>query len=413
MSLNFRKILVVLGFIVIVLAFAYLIYLLFFSGPIAAPPVNINGVPSVNGVPLPISGPYTNGNVAANINSQLPVLNNANANTNANVNQQLSQPTVAKPLTQALANDATLAANGQDLLYYNPEDGRFYRLTADGKLTKLSDEVFHNVTRVDWSPNKNQAILEYPDNYKIIYDFEKQKQITTLPRHWQDFSFSPDGSRFVGKSLGQDENNSWLMVANNDGSSAQIIETIGNNADKVQVDWSPNNQMIATYAESENFDNQNLYFIGLNGENFKSLTIDGRGFQSKWSPQGNNLLYSIYSGASDYKPTLWLANVQGDSARTKKNLNINTWAEKCAFYDSETVYCAVPQKLESGAGFYPETAKTAADDIYQINLTTGMSSQLNAATGGHTVEKLTISADGQYLYFTDINDGRLYQINLK
>jgi len=413
MSLNLRKILIVLGFVVIVLAFSYLIYLFFFSGPLVSPPVNVNGGPLVNGGSLPVSGPYTNGNVAANINGQLPVSGNLNANVNANVNQQLGQPATAKPLTQTLANDMTLAPNGQDLLYYNPQDGRFYRLTPDGKLIKLSDEVFHDVTRVNWSPNKNQAILEYPDSYKIVYDFEKQKQIATLPRHWQDFSFSPDGSRFIGKSLGQDENNRWLMVANNDGSGAQIVETIGTNADKVEVNWSPNNQMVATYTESKNFDNQNLYFIGLHGENFKSLTIDGRGFQSKWSPQGDGLLYSIYSSTSDYKPTLWLANVQGDSVRTKKNLNINTWAEKCTFYNNDTVYCAVPQKLESGAGLSPELARTTPDDIYEINLTTGLANKLNVATGGHTVEKITISADGQYLYFTDINDGRLYQINLK
>lgn len=415
MSVNLRKILIVFGFIVIVAALGFLIYLFFFSGPIITPSTNSNiNTGEINGN-LPISGPYANGNLAANVNGQLPISGNINLNTNTDVNQQTSggKETLAKPLTQTLANDVTLAPNGQDLFYYNPQDGKFYRLGPDGKLTQLSNEVFHDVSNVYWSPNKNQAILEYPDNYKIVYDFEKQKQIATLPRHWQDFSFSPDGSRFAGKSLGLDSNNRWLMVANNDGSGAQTVELLGDNADKVQVDWSPNNQMVATYTESKDFDKQTLFFVGQHGENFKSLTIDGRGLQSQWSPQGNRLLYSVYSSDSDYKPTLWLADLQGDNLLGKKNLTINTWAEKCGFYDNETVYCAVPQKLESGSGLSPETARTTPDDIYKINLTSGLVDKLNVSTYGHSAEKITLSKDGQYLYFTDINDGRLYQINLK
>src|SRR3989338_2714976 len=51
-------------------------------------------------------------------------------------------------------------------------------------------------------------------------------------------------------------------------------------------------------------------------------------------PDGQSLLYSVSSPASEYKPALWIANAAGDSiGENRRSLGLNTWADKCAFRD--------------------------------------------------------------------------------
>jgi hypothetical protein len=67
------------------------------------------------------------------------------------------------------------------------------------------------------------------------------------------------------------------------------------------------------FQDASDYNRQQIYFIGLNHENFKSLVVQGRGFQSKWSADGNQLLYSVYTDVNEYKPSLWISNASGDS----------------------------------------------------------------------------------------------------
>ncbi|MDD4900862.1 MAG: hypothetical protein PHS62_01965 [Patescibacteria group bacterium] len=315
-------------------------------------------------------------------------------------------------LNQAASLGAALAANGDDLLYYNGQEGKFYRVTKDGKITLLSDTVFHNVEKITWSPDRTKAILEYPDQAKIIYDFKNNKQIT-LPSHWQDFAFSPDGSKIVMKSLAESADNRWLAVVNSQGTEAKKIAPLGDNDETVYPSWSPNNQTVAMYTEGATFNEQNVFFVGLNNENFKALKIAGRGFEFAWSPQGDRLLYSVYTSDNGLKPELWIANAQGDSIGSgRTNLELQTWADKCTFSGSN-LYCAVPQELAEGAGLSKELAQNTKDNLYQIDVRTGAKKLVAVPDGGYTMSDLIVSDDGGYLYFTDQNTGKINQIKLK
>jgi len=277
----------------------------------------------------------------------------------------------------------------------------------------MSDKTFYAVENVTWSPANDEAIIEYPDGSNILYDFMAEKQ-TTLPAHWKDFDFSTTGSQIVMKSMGLDQDNRWLAVANKDGSNAQVIESLGDKDDTVYPAWQPNNQTVAMYTEGVNFDTQEVYFVGLNNENFKSTVIAGRGFQYLWSPKGDRLLYSVYSSANDLKPLLWIVNPEGDNiGSNRKSLNIETWAEKCIFADSVNIYCAVPKELETGAGLFPEMANNTTDNLYKINTQTGLKKLVAVPDGDYNMTNLIISTNGYYLYFTDQTTQNLHQIKLK
>jgi hypothetical protein len=310
------------------------------------------------------------------------------------------------------SSNITSSSDGKGLQYYDEYDGIFYTIDKDGNKVALSDRVFYSVREVAWSNDKKRAVIEYPDGANIVYDFEKEKSIT-LPKHWQEFEFSSDDKQIVAKSIGLDPENRWLMTANADGSGAERIEPLGNNADSVYPSWSPNNQSIAMFTEGIDLDRQNLYFVGKNQENFKSTIIEGRGFRSIWNEDGKQLLYSVYSNANDLMPGLWVVSAQGESiGQGRRSLGVNTWADKCVFSSSDNVYCAVPQNLEEGAGLFPELGKNTDDFLYKINISTGAKKIIAVPEEESTITNIVVSEDEKTLYFSDGKTKNVHRINL-
>lgn len=308
---------------------------------------------------------------------------------------------------------ATTAPDGSGILSYDKKEGKFIRISQDGKVNYMSGKIFYDVDKVIWSPNKLEAVLEYPDGSNIVYNFKTQKQ-TTLPRHWENFSYSPQSNQLVAKSLSSNTENNWLIITDSQGNSMTPVEQLGSNGDKVYNNWSPNNQIIAMYAESSDFDRQNLYFIGQNNENFPLTIIEGRGFEGLWSKKGDKLLYSVYNSESNFKPLLWTVTTDGENmSKYRRKIDINTWADKCTFYDNENIYCAVPESLPNASGIYPEIADDIPDNIYKINITTGEKKFIARPSENATVDQLFVSDDGKYLYYTDKTTGLLKKMALK
>ncbi|MFH0956127.1 MAG: hypothetical protein V1801_02875 [Candidatus Falkowbacteria bacterium] len=408
---KYKKFFIAISFILIVLILGYLLYALFFKPSPAPVIIKEPAATSTQGA-LPEAKPGTGQTTPSGQTAEgLP--RGTEQPTSQSSVIALGGLTQTTELNQAPSLAATLSANGNDLQYYNKQDGKFYRLTKDGQASLLSDTIFYEVEKITWSPDKNKAILEYPDQAKIIYDFENKKQIS-LPKHWKDFDFSPDGGKIVMKSMANDPANRWVAVINNDGTSAQRIAALGDKDDTVYPSWSPNNQTVAMYTEGISYDQQKVYFVGLNNENFKALTIEGRGFEPKWTPKGDRLLYSVYSSSSDLKPELWITNAQGESIGAgRSKLDIQTWADKCVFSAATEIYCAVPESLEEGAGLFPDLAKNTKDNLYKIDTQTGLKKLIAIPDGNFTMSDLIVSDNGYYLYFTDTNTGKINKIKLK
>ena len=77
----------------------------------------------------------------------------------------------AEGIKAAAAGKPALASDGVNVIYYNRATGKFYKVFPDGRTVPVSEEVFYQVQNVSWSPDKNKAVLEYPDGANIVYDF--------------------------------------------------------------------------------------------------------------------------------------------------------------------------------------------------------------------------------------------------
>jgi hypothetical protein len=408
---RYKKLFLILGFAVLVFILGYLLYVLFFK-PITPTPPSLGPevATTTTGFPTAEIGP---GQIIT------PTTKEDFPKEEGKIVEKKASPIARGGLTETTELSKTsnlgavLANNGSDLQYYDQENGQFYRIDKNGETTLLSDKIFHQIEKITWSPDKNKAILEYPDGANIVYDFASEKQIT-LPSHWKDFDFSSAGDKIVMKSIGLDPSNRWLAVANNDGSKVRGIESLGDKDSTVYPSWSPNGQSIAMYTKGVDFDRQEVFFVGLNKENFKSTIIEGRGFRYQWAPEEGRLLYSVYSSENDLKPSLWVVNAEGESIGTgRKNLHVETWADKCTFANNTDLYCAVPNELEAGAGLFPEMAKTTNDRLYKIDARTGLKKLVAIPDEAYNMSNLIVSENGYYLYFTDEKTKRLHKIKLK
>jgi Tol biopolymer transport system component len=307
--------------------------------------------------------------------------------------------------------------SGNNINFYNPEDGKFYTIDAEGNIVLLSDKRFADVETVEWNGTSDKAVLEFPDGTNIVYDFSAERQVT-LPSHWEDFEFSPVADELLAKSVAVDPNNRWLVVSSSDGSNVQAVAALGENGDKVDVNWSPNDQVIgfADTAEqiSGGVDRKMILPLGKDDQNYKGLVVEGLGFLSLWSPSGSQLMYSVAGDYSDNKPLLWIVDATpGTMGENRRSLGLNTWADKCTFSDNLTAYCAVPASLPANSGLSRGLYSSNPDHLYKVDLSTGRSARIAIPETSTTMEDLSVSADGSLLYFTNRSTGRLQLIQLK
>ncbi|MFH0853767.1 MAG: hypothetical protein V1853_05185 [bacterium] len=413
-SIPWRKIIYIAAFLIAVFIIGLLLYMAFIA---PAPTEDEN------------SNELSNGQLP-NVNGDI----NRTVDTNANTGQAVQLTNISLPAPTDVANGGktiapavvdtqskflSLAGNGVDMQYYDPLTGKFYKLDRTGaQRTIMTDQIFKGVEDVTWAPNKDVAVLGFQDGANITYDFRTKKQ-ATLPTELEEFSFSPDSTKLAAKFIGPTPGDNWLAIINSDGSEAQVIEPLGEKASQVTVNWSPNSQIVATYQQSINAERQEIIPLGLQGENFKSIETNGRGFEGMYDQSGARLLYSVYNSATSYNPELYIVQSQGNSlGRNNQHLGVNTWPDKCSFgSNTNTVYCAVPIGLPRGSGLYPELSDSLPYEFYQIDIASGSKQLLaqptdTSGTAQYSVDKVFLSAQGDQLYFSD-GQGLIRTIKLK
>lgn len=408
----FKKIALIIIFLGASVGLAFMLYRFFFAGPAAPAPVTEPPITEPGGGGLPTAG---EGVPTAPGEGQAVGLPGAPGTPTPTPGVTPEAPSVSLAGANSFAISAAATTSG--LGYYNESDGKFYHIDGRGDAVQLSDRSFPNVSAVTWAHDGNKAVIEFPDQTKIVYDFDQETQVT-LPKHWEDFAFSADGKDIVAKSMGLDPDNRWLIIAASDGTSAKLVEPLGENADKVTVSVSPDSSILAFSATAEpvGFDSRDLLPIGPNGENLKAMRVEGFDFIPQWSPDGKRLIYSAAASTDDFLPTLWVTRADGNSVGgSRVKLNVHTWADKCTFADSNTMYCAEPTSLPSGAGLQRDIADTTPDRLLKIDLTSGVTRNIKVAGGLDdeipTVQSMTVADDGSALFIAD-KFGRITKVPL-
>lgn len=397
----------IIGFITTCILLALAIYFTFFRKAIISietpteTPTSGGSLPSSN-----TGNPTVPGDAGVNDNQGSATLPPSRvANGGATITTLLTNTNVESP---------TITTGG-DVAYYDPADGKFYTINANGNVEALSQKVFTGAEAVTFSSGATEAVIEYPDGSNIIYNFDTAKQVT-LPSHWENFSFSSNGADVVAKSIGTDESNRALVIASADGSSTTVVAALGANDEKVTANVSPSGNIVAFSATGVNvggsFGRQEIYLVGPDGSATGALFVDGSSFKAIWAPDGSHLLYSVADPADNYRAALWYADSRGDrNGDGRKKMGIKTTVDKCTFTSSTIAYCAVPKEMPAGGGSNASLVQ-AYDDVYKLDVTTGDARLIAIPAADTKMFNLNISADGTYLYYSDAS-GRLNVIQLQ
>jgi Tol biopolymer transport system component len=400
-----KKIIFIVFFVTFTIGTGYALYYFFFK-PLPSPDADMSGITATYPGAFSEAGDrLTTGSAVPPGASPLPIATTIPGSTIASAESDLLRSQVTQ----------SLSLNKQGLTrFYNPLDGRFYTLDSDGEDVRLSNRQFLNVSDISWSSISNQAILEFPDGSNIYYNFDEDRQVN-LPTHWEDFAFSPVEDKITAKSMGLDERNRFLVVADANGNEATAMYELGANADRVIPSWSPNNSVIgfSKTGDPQPDGGEEILLLGRNHEIFKPLKVAGKGFLPSWSPTGKQLLYSIYHERDNYKPMLWISEASGPNiGQNRRRLNINTWADKCVWSDEQTLYCAVPVSLPDGAGWDREKFNATSDDMYKIDLKTGVAQKINKSPLARPINNPQLTPDKNQIIYTDTITGRLYKFDL-
>ncbi len=399
-----KRRLLIVGFVLAVIGIALALYFVFFKSEIIEEIQEDQQIEQLPGsASLPGSGEITEAPAAIATIETLP----ASAVASGGLTR-----TELVNISGTIA--AAAGANGE-VSFLNSHDGRFYKVTKDGRVVTMSDKKFFGVEQLEWNNDKDKTIMEFPDGSNVYFDFDKQKQVT-LPKHWEEFNFAQEGDHVAAKSLGDGKEDNWLITANPDGSGARALEPLGSVADKVTVSYAPNGQTVAFSQTGEPVggERQSMLLIGKNGENLPKLIIDGTGFIPNWSPGGNKLVYSTVHSKDGWNPRLYVVNGQGDSIGSgKKDLGLITWADKCTFTSEFEMFCAVPDRLDSGTGLERSLANYVPDTIYKIDIRNGAKTVIGRPEQNVSIGSVSVDGDKSQLFFTDAITGSLHKMRLK
>jgi len=414
-QLNWKKILLIIGFVLVCLGLIFLMYLMFFKpAPTTEAPGQTN-VPS--GANLPNTGENTGLEQLGSGTGQLP--NVATVEINGQTVDNVANGSATK--ATALNNDQTLgmqlSADGQNVVYYDRDDERFYKISADGEKILLSTEKFLQLKDVAWSNDTSAAIVTYPDDLKIYYNFATNKKVT-LPKSLVEPIFNDAGNNISFKYETSNTDNNYIAVSRPDGTGAKLVEPLGDEGKRVQTTFAPDGSVVAFYAKPTGLDSSEIYFIGQQGENFRSLKIAGTNFKAIWSPSGQKIVYQSVAAATGYRPNLFVAGVSAGNPGSSLDLDLQTWVDKCVFAGENDLYCAVPESLPDAAGLYTEIIENEKDSIYRLNLATGAKEKIadpidDSGATIFNISRLSVSADGATLFFWDENTGKVYKIRLR
>jgi hypothetical protein len=314
------------------------------------------------------------------------------------------------------------------LRYVDKATGNIYQTFADKiEERKFSTTIIPKVNEAYFGNHGGSVIMRYlKGDEKTIETF-----VGVLPKELLGGdttgsneikgSFLPDNVKDL--SLSPDTTKVFYLFGSGNNLNDSLVGTILNllNNKKIQVFdspftewlsfWPTNNTITLSTKPSANIPGY-MYSMDGAGKNLTKILGDINGLTTLESPNGKLILYSDNNLS---------VNVYHPDTRNSDVLGVKTLPEKCVWGKiSDTIYCAVPKLIESGA--YPDTwyqgEVSFSDQLWKIDIKTGNGTMiLDPATipGGEEIDGLKLALDEgeNYLFFVNKKDSFLWELELK
>lgn len=323
--------------------------------------------------------------------------------------QQKQQPSLLG-LTQILKESvAGFAVTKDGIRFIERATGNVWETDARAATTTIvSNTTIPYIFDVSWSFDANAAVIRYREEETIKTSLAQFVKGSTkgvlLPDNITSFSFSPDRPRLF--YLVRADNELVGIAANTDNSNQSEILRLPF-AD-FEARWiTPREISFLTKpsGEAEGF----LYRYRIDEASFEKIIGGIFGLEALWSENGSKILFSQFN-QSTKRPQLAVYDIKQNKTQ---NLSIDGLANKCSWFDDDTVYCAIPTLIPQGT--YPDDwfsgSVSFSDNIVKIKISKN-EKNIVKALGSIDVANLLISQDKKYLYFQNKKDGSLWSLSL-
>ncbi|MBI3631220.1 MAG: PD40 domain-containing protein [Candidatus Sungbacteria bacterium] len=316
--------------------------------------------------------------------------------------QRLVRLTDFAVISPVLNKDQTAA------LFYKKDGGDLFSVgLRGGEPQKIARVTVVGLINAVWSPTKDRAAVFYISDQSIKgFLHLSTSSIAVLPELITSFAWSPDG-KSLAYTLIQDKL-LHLVIADSSGKNPKtILQTPLADA---QMSWVSADK-IALQTAPSGFAEGYLFAYSRNKNTLTRIAGPRYGLESRWSPDASVVLLSEtknggrYGSVSVYDPT----------KKASQTIDIATLAEKCAWTDATTLYCAVPRDIPASITLpddYLRGEFNPQDRIVQIDV------KQNSITpvfdeGEFDINDLAVTKDKNFLLFVSRTDGTLWSLKLK
>ncbi|MFH2104915.1 MAG: hypothetical protein ABII72_01630 [Parcubacteria group bacterium] len=323
----------------------------------------------------------------------------------------------------------TLSPDGNNLYYYDPVRGELYMSDLDGSNQQaITSANFQNVYDLEWSPNKDKAVIAFSENdgedkEYAIFDLKTQETVK-YDKKFQAVTLSPDQSQIA--YIYKDEENDISNISVADPYDTGNYQSLYHySRSDIKLNWIGEKEVAIEIPSDEatGYEEGNIQTIVRTDDNsYRTVVGEQYGADSEngRSPDESKMIFNQSDVKNPRELGLYTMDSRGLSE--PRYLEIDTLVSKCAWAkDNKTVYCGVPDFWPDNMVMpndYREENFISTDAFYKINTETlavdliASSDYFGDTFDVHVTDKNSVSSDGKIFYFQNRVDKKTYALNI-
>lgn len=322
--------------------------------------------------------------------------NLASHNFKSLISQTEKKEFLFKP--QIMINEVVDSPAAKDDIYFcSPRGINKYSLQDNRKELILSLYPCNNIL---WSPKGNRGYI-ISGTTTIFFDIET-KEVKKLSKNIVNIIWYNDGNRVVYQYLNLFSKRNELYIADPKVENSEKIIDLEGEEEVNFLAWQ-GNDLYLTYGESTDLSSRLLWRINIAAKQKEELKEWEGNPSYIMSLEDNKLIFETLKINNEGKvyPMLYLVSEKG-----KKDLNLETFLNKCTKKNNSKILCGISENLYS---------IRSSDIIVEVDLETGDIVPLTKKDDKQSinVRNLFLSEDGDKLFFINNIDGRLWGLSLQ
>jgi hypothetical protein len=352
----------------------------------------------------------------------LPLTGNQTVGTTSGSESSSTANTLAKSFG-VISNEPVLSyfitpANVVDIIQ---PDGEIDQIT-NGTMTVLNSLQIQNIISASFSYDGAKILVTFGDpsnSQTSIFDIAS-KAWTPMPAGWSSPTWSPSDYRIAYTTASANHIETFATVDVSHPKNQPVV-LASLHAEDLSLAWPIKNQIIIQTKPSIVV-NGSAWLLNAQNNTITPITLNALGLETLWggiTPGTSTpmaLQFSVTNTDGENNPLLSIMDYSGNTIQKLKFLSLPSKCDFSITTSTSYLYCAVPRdQIDFSEAALPDNynqlALFTADDIYRINLSTGMTDTL-FSDSSQNFDVSNVSFENNTLFFVNRYDQKLYGIQL-